>query len=66
MTDNKCPTRSSLDMVISGVPRIITAERLNTGLVIRFEDGQCAFYSSAFLFSKLPECKQLREEDIEW
>lgn len=57
---------SCLDMVTADAPRIVAAERLNTGLVIKFEDGQCAFYSCAFLFSKLPECEQLREADIEW
>ena len=53
-------------MVISDAPRITAAERLNEGLVIKFEDGQCAFYSDALLFSKLPECEQLEEAETEW
>ena len=53
-------------MVTSDVPRIIAADRLHTGLVIKFENGQCAFFSSSFLFSKLPECQQLTEAETEW
>ena len=66
MTDRELAAHSSLDMVIPDVPRIIAAERLNAGLVIKFENGRCAFYSCAFLFSKLSECKELSEADIEW
>lgn len=53
-------------MDFSPVPRILAADRLNEGLVIRFENGQCAFYSTLFLFSKLPECEELKETDLEW
>lgn len=57
---------SPLDMVGSDTPRIVQADRLDEGLVIQFENGQCAFYSGAYLFSKLPECEELNEADTEW
>lgn len=50
----------------SSTPRIAIANRVNDGLVIKFDDGQCGFYSDAYLFSKLPECEALNEEDTEW
>ncbi len=53
-------------MVSSEVPEVIAAERLNEGVVIKFSGGQCGFYSSAFLFSKLKECEQLDEAEVEW
>ena len=47
-------------------PPIVSADRLNEGLVILFADGQCAFYPDAFLFSKLPELPQLDETNLQW
>ena len=66
MTDAQDDAASSLTMVLDEVPNIVSAERLNSGIVIRFDDGQCAFYSSILLFSKLPECEKLNEADVEW
>jgi len=51
---------------LSSAPRIAAANRLNDGLVIKFDTGECGYYSDAFLFSKLPECERLNEEDNEW
>ena len=66
MTDRPRGIKPCLRMVTPGVPQIVAADRLNEGLVIKFDDGQCAFFSSAFLFSKLSECEELNEADIEW
>lgn len=66
MTDEHGSAATCLGMVNSGFPEVIAAERLNEGVVIKFADGQCGFYSSAFLFSKLSECEQLDEADVEW
>jgi hypothetical protein len=47
-------------------PRIVAADRLADGLVLRFGDGQIGFFSDAYLFSKLSESEHLREGDVEW
>ena len=53
-------------MVVPEVPKIVSAERLNNGIVIKFDNGQCGFYTNSFLFSKLPECEELNEAETEW
>lgn len=53
-------------MVVPKIPIIVSAERLNNGIVIKFDNGQCGFYASSFLFSKLSECEELNENDTEW
>ena len=55
-----------LGMGISKVLSIISAERLNHGIVIRFSDGRCGFYKTSYLHSKLEECEELNEADVEW
>lgn len=66
MTDEHGPAATCLGMVNSKVPDVIAAERLNEGVVIKFANGHCGFYSSAFLFSKLGESEQLDEAEVEW
>ena len=53
-------------MLTSETPQIVAAERLNKGLVIKFDNGRCGFYSSALLFSKILESDELDEADIAW
>ena len=55
---------STLDLLSS--PRIVTADRLNDALVIEFDNGECALYPDAFLYSKIRECKALHEDAVEW
>lgn len=57
---------SRSNMVTSEAPQIISAERLNNGIVLTFANGQCGFYPNSFLFAKLPECEELNEADVEW
>lgn len=66
MTDIDHDAASCSDMIVTEAPRIISAERLNSGVVIRFANGQCGFYPNSFLFAKLPECEELNEADVEW
>lgn len=66
MTDQYGTGVPSLDMVISEVPNIVAAERLNDSIVIKFDNGQCGLYPSAFLYSKLSECEQLDESKVDW
>ena len=47
-------------------PRIISAERLESGIVIKFEDGRCAFFSNKLLHDALPKAKELDESVIAW
>lgn len=61
-----CETASLLIMALPEVPIIISAERLNKGIVIRFMDGHCGFYSATLLFAKFAECEKLDEAEIEW
>ena len=42
-------------------PQIDCSERLSTGLVIRFEDGRCGFYSTKLLSDLFPEALTLHE-----
>lgn len=50
----------------SFTPQLIAAERLSDGVVIKFENGQAGFFSSAYLFSKLSESKEMDEAAVEW
>jgi hypothetical protein len=49
--------------------RILAAERLSGGVVITFDNGECAIYSPTLLYSMFPkafrvdESKQLIEQD---
>jgi hypothetical protein len=49
--------------------RILAAERLSVGVVITFDNGECAIYSAALLYSmfreayRVDESRQLSEQD---
>ena len=47
-------------------PRIIAADQLNDGLVIKFDNGQCGFYSDAYLFSMLGGSQVQNETLVKW
>lgn len=66
MTDTTKRLRHAWVMSVPEIPNIISAERLQSGIVIKFDNGQCGFYASSYLFSKLPECEELNETDTEW
>lgn len=46
--------------------RILFADRLNNGLVLKFEDGRCAFYEAVLLYSMLPLAFELDETELSW
>ena len=66
VTDFGFATMSSYGMHNAEAPHIIAAERLNEGLVIKFADGQCAFYSQNILFWQLSLAEHLDEAAAEW
>ena len=65
-----CPSLSQRSpMQVSPVPRIIAADRMQEGLVILFDDGEGAFFSSSLLHAVLPQAEKLPEaspEDNDW
>ena len=62
------PSTSSkpLDPDSDPAPRIIAADRLNDGLVIKFNNGQCGFYSDAYLFSMLGGSQVQNDTLVKW
>ena len=44
---------------------VISADRLDGSLIITFENGRCAIYSSDLLYATLPAAKEIYEEDAE-
>ncbi len=53
-------------MAISNAQQIVNVDRMNDGIIIKFEDGKCAFYSSALLYATLPHSKKLEEMELDW
>jgi hypothetical protein len=45
---------------------IIAAERLSDGILVKFEDGNCVFYSAELLAENIPRAKKLDELAAEW
>ena len=44
-------------------PRLVSADRFNNGLLITFDDGKCAFYSSDLLRAVFSQARELKETD---
>ncbi len=40
-------------------PHVVSADRLNASVIITFNDGRCAVYSSALLYAALPQAEEL-------
>ena len=53
-------------MQVGAQIKIITAERVNDGLVIQFGDGTVVFYTAAQLHELAPEGKLLDEKFDSW
>ncbi len=53
-------------MTIAAQPNLISAERVDSGLVLKFADGRCAFYSAALLYAAIKQAKILDEEKVAW
>jgi hypothetical protein len=43
--------------------RILSADKTETGVLITFDDGQCALYSASLLFSQLCYAESVTEPD---
>jgi hypothetical protein len=50
-------------MESSSDTRIVSAERMNEGLIIEFEDGKCAFFPTALLREILPQAIPVEEPE---
>jgi hypothetical protein len=46
------------------VPRVVSAERLEKGVIITFDDGKCALYSASLLHATFPQAEQVSEKDF--
>lgn len=53
-------------MTIAAQPNLISAERVDSGLVLKFADGRCAFYSATLLYAAIKQAKALDEEKVVW
>ena len=53
-------------MAISKARRIVVADRINDGIIIKFNDGKCAFYSCELLYENLAKCEELDETVLHW
>lgn len=53
-------------MDVSETRRIVNADRMNDGLIIRFNDGRCAFYSCEVLYATLAKCEELNDKEVFW
>ena len=40
-------------------PHVVSADRLDGSIIITFNDGRCAIYSSALLYATLPQAEEL-------
>ena len=47
-------------------PQIIAVERLNTGIVVKFADSNCFFYSQELLQRMQPQAEPLDESNVTW
>jgi len=46
-------------------PLIVFSERLTDGIIVTFNDGKSAVYSSALLYATLPQAKELHESQAD-
>lgn len=46
--------------------RIVTAELLNDGIVVKFKDGRCFLYSASLLAQIIPRAQELDEAATTW
>jgi hypothetical protein len=51
-------------METQGAPHVISADRISRGVVITFDDGKCALYSSDLLRGTFPQAEELKETEL--
>jgi hypothetical protein len=52
-------------METQGAPDVISVDRFRRGVVIAFDDGKCALYSSDLLHGTFPQAEEWKETDSE-
>ncbi len=62
MTDAVFSACKHLSMTNPSSPRVASADRMDGGLIITFEDGQCGIYSAALLLATLPQAEHVEPE----
>jgi hypothetical protein len=50
-------------METQSAPRVISVDSFERGVVIAFDDGKCALYSSDLLHGTFPQAEELKETD---
>ena len=58
--------RHPIDMALSADIRILSVEKLNEGVVIRFDDKTCAYYSAVLLHQTAAKAEPLDETLQAW
>lgn len=53
-------------MAVTNARRIVIADRMNDGVVIKFDDGKCAFYPCTLLYATFAKCEELNEKELQW
>jgi hypothetical protein len=54
-------------MDTSADPRIISCDRMGSGIVVSFDDGRSALYSAALLYATLHQARVLPSEaEADW
>lgn len=53
-------------MEVTPDPRIFAANLLNSGLILKFDNGRCAFYSCKLLNDTFPLADELDETELAW
>ena len=46
-------------------PHVLSADRLDDSIIITFDDGRCAMYSSALLYATLQQAEELYDPEAE-
>jgi hypothetical protein len=46
--------------------RIVAVDRLNEGVLIKFQGGRCVFYSDQLLYEIIPRAEERDEEARVW
>ena len=47
-------------------PVLLAVERLNDGVIVRFDDGICVFFPTALLYTLSPQARAMDETETVW
>lgn len=53
-------------VTVQAIPEIVAVDRLSGGIVVRFADGSCFFYSASLLYATAPKAELLHENAVAW